>query len=180
MLRSALHRLEQQQVVRDMLADKVECEQRMPQMVQHAHEDHEVEPLPDRAHIVDVELGELDIVIAERFAREPGLREIALVAVDAEHARRAAALHLDRIEAGVAADVEHALARKILRQMRREAAEFRAWIIAEEMVGRGPHAAEVRCCGTTGRALRSAPQDRFAEPSAAGFLLPFIRGSVRA
>ena len=40
----------------DMLADEVEREQRMAQMVEHAHEDHEVELLAERADVVDVEL----------------------------------------------------------------------------------------------------------------------------
>src|SRR5437764_13160011 len=126
-----------------MLADEVEREQRVPQMVEDAHEDHEVEALAQRGDVVDIELGEFDVVEIEHFAREPRLGEIALVAVDTEHPAGAAALHLDRVEAGVATDVEHAFPAEVLRQLRSEAAEFRARIIAEEMVGRGPGPTEV-------------------------------------
>ncbi len=36
-----------------MLADQVEREQRMAQMVEHAHEEHDVEALAERADVVD-------------------------------------------------------------------------------------------------------------------------------
>jgi hypothetical protein len=44
--RSALHRLEDQHVAGDMLVDEVEREQRVAQVVEHAHEDHDVERSP--------------------------------------------------------------------------------------------------------------------------------------
>src|SRR4051812_47139962 len=110
MFRAPLHGLEEQHVPCDMLADEVEGEERVAQMIEHAHEDHEVEGLADRTDVIDVELGELDyIVVAEHLGGEPGLIEIALVAVDAEHAARSAAFHFDRIEAGIAANVENGL-----------------------------------------------------------------------
>jgi hypothetical protein len=123
-----------------MLADQIEREERMAQMVEHAHEDHEVELLADRGHIIDRQVGELDALEPEHLARQPRLGKVALVAVDAEHARRAAPLHLDRIETRVAADVEHALAAQIVRNDMGESLEFEARIIAEEMVGRCRHA----------------------------------------
>src|SRR4051812_25624868 len=107
-----------------MFADEIQREQRMAQMVEHAHEDHEVKPLAQRAYIVHVELREFDVVKAQRFTRQSCLSEITLVTVNAEDAIRAAALHFDRIKAGVAADIENALAVEIIRQMRREATEF--------------------------------------------------------
>src|SRR6185437_9277984 len=143
-LRSSLHRLEQQQVLGDVLADEVEREQRVAEVVKHPHEDHEVELFAERAHVIDVELSELDLsVVAEHLGREPRLREVAFVAVDAEHARGSAPPHLDRIESCVAADVEHALAAEIARETGFEAAELRAGIIAQEMVGRGPYAIQI-------------------------------------
>src|SRR3982751_4682765 len=75
--------------------------------------------------------------------REARLLEIAWVGVDADDARRAAALHLQRVESGVAADVEHGLAGEISRNCVREAAPLHSRIIAEEMVGGGAHATEV-------------------------------------
>ena len=79
-------------------------------MVEHAHEQHDVEPLAQRADVVDRQLPELDLGSAD-LGGEPRLRQIVVVEVDAEHALGAAPLHLDRVEAGVAADVEHGLAR---------------------------------------------------------------------
>ena len=60
---------------------------------------------------------------------------VALVHVDAEHAGRAAPLHLAGVETGVAPDVEHALAGEV-RQGLRETLELKARVIAEIMVGR--------------------------------------------
>src|SRR5690606_16550664 len=56
---------------------------------------------------------------------------------------RAAALHLDRIEARVAPDVEHRLAAQIARDGGLEPPPFEGRVVAEEMVRRGAHAAEV-------------------------------------
>ena len=47
-----------------MFADQIQREQRVTQMVEHAHEHHEVEPLADRAHVIDVELTEFDTLVA--------------------------------------------------------------------------------------------------------------------
>src|SRR3954453_9198896 len=127
-----------------MLTDKVEREQRVPQVVEDPHENHEVELLAERRNVIDVELHEFDVAEIQDFGGKPRLREVALVAVYAQHPARATALHLDRIEARVAADIEHALAAEVARQVRREAAELRARIIAEKMVGRSPGAAEVQ------------------------------------
>ena len=85
-------------------------------------------------------LPELDVVRPD-LGGEACLGQIVLVEVDAEHARRAAPLHLDRVEAAVAADVEHGLAGEVLGQGLGEAAELHVGIIAEEMVRRGPDAA---------------------------------------
>ena len=162
-VRSLLHRLEQQQVAGDMLADQVEREQRVAQVVEHAHEDHEVEPLAERADVIDRELGELDVVEAERLGREPRLREIAVVAVDAEHPRRAAPLHLDRVEARVAADVEHGLAGEVRRHGIGEATELGARIVAEEMVGRGLDAAQIDIVEPGSQRLDPFPQRILAD-----------------
>jgi hypothetical protein len=125
-----------------VLVDEVEGQQRMAQMIEHAHEEHDVEALAQGTDVVDRELAELD-VLARHFGREARLREVALVEIDAEHARGAALLHLDRVEAAVAADVEHGLAREVLRDRVREAAPFDGGVVAEEMVRGGPGAVEV-------------------------------------
>ena len=65
------------------------------------------------------QLPQLD-VDARDLGREPRLGQVALVAVDADDAVGAAALHLDRVKAGVAADVEHRLPAQVLRDGVRE------------------------------------------------------------
>ena len=92
-----------------MLVDQVERQQRMAQVVEHAHEQHEVELLAERADVVDREVAEFDVEAVD-LGGEARLRQIVLVEVDAEHALGAAPLHLHRVEAGVAADIEHRLA----------------------------------------------------------------------
>ena len=66
--------------------------------------------LAERADVVDRELPELDVE-AEHLGGEARLREVILVEIDAEHALGAAPLHLDRVEAAIAADIEHASCR---------------------------------------------------------------------
>jgi hypothetical protein len=44
-----------------VLVDQVERQQRVAQVVEHAHEEHEVEALAERADVVDRELAELDV-----------------------------------------------------------------------------------------------------------------------
>ena len=88
-----------------MLVDEVQREQRVPQVVEHAHEQHDVEALVEPTDLEHRQLAQLDVDAAD-LGGEAGLREVALVAVDAEHALGATALHLDGIEAAVAADVE--------------------------------------------------------------------------
>src|SRR4051812_1928587 len=41
---ATLHRLKNQNVASHMLADKIERQQRVPQVIQHTHEKHDVEP----------------------------------------------------------------------------------------------------------------------------------------
>src|SRR3712207_8323240 len=55
MIGAALHGLEDQQVAGDMFVDQVEREQGMPQMVEHAHEDDDVEPLRSEEHTSELQ-----------------------------------------------------------------------------------------------------------------------------
>ena len=59
--RPAQHRLEHEQVADHVLVQQIEREQRMPQVIEDAHEQHEVEPLAERGHVVDRQLPELDV-----------------------------------------------------------------------------------------------------------------------
>src|SRR5512138_2163897 len=95
-----------------MLADQIERQERVAQMVKDPEEQHEVEALAERADVIDRELRELDIE-ARDLSREARLPEITLVVIDRQHARRAAPLHFQRIEPGIAADIENALAGEV-------------------------------------------------------------------
>src|SRR5205085_2311210 len=55
----------------------------------------------------------------------------------------AALFHLDRIEAGIASDVEHRLAGEVGRHGVGEALPLDVRVVAEEVIGRGLHAGEV-------------------------------------
>src|SRR5438876_11737529 len=56
---------------------------------------------------------------------------------------RAAPLHLDRVEAAVAADIEHGPAAQIGRQRMPETAPFHCRIVAEKMLWSGDYSAEI-------------------------------------
>ena len=71
-----------------MLVDEVERQQRVAQVVEHAHEEHDVEPLAERADVVDRQLPEFDVEPAH-LGGEAGLRQIILVEVDARARARA-------------------------------------------------------------------------------------------
>src|SRR5437016_2313878 len=115
-----------------MIVQQIEREQWMSQVVQHAHEKHDVKPLSQGGNVVDGQLAKLDVDAGD-FRGEPRLGEVPAVGVDADHAVGVAALHLDRVEAGVAADIENGLAAKVPGYGVRKPAPFDRRIVAEEM-----------------------------------------------
>ena len=74
---------------------------------------------------------------------EAGLGEVVLVVVDTEDARGTTALHFHRVEAGVAADVEHRLAAEIGGKAVVKALPLHLGVVAEEVVGRSTDAMQV-------------------------------------
>jgi hypothetical protein len=139
---AALHRLEDEEVVRHGLADEVEGQQRVPQVIEHAHEQDDVEALAQGPDVVDGALSELDVLPCHPGGKAR-LFEVPGVGIEPEHARGPAPLHLDGVEASVATDVQHALAGQVGRQRVAEAAPLHGRIVTEEMVRRGPDALEV-------------------------------------
>jgi hypothetical protein len=125
-----------------VLVDPVEREERVAEVVEDAHEEDDVEALPERRDVVDAHPDELDLGAGD-LGREARLRQVAVVGVDADDARRAAPLHLDRVEAGVAPDVEHGLAPEIGRDRALEAAPFQRGVVPQEMVRRRLHAVQI-------------------------------------
>src|SRR5438477_9116179 len=101
-------------------------------MVKHAKKQHDIETLADRGDVIDGQLGELNVEPGD-LRGKPRLPKIAVVAVNRDHAGGAAALHLERVESAVAADVEHRPAAQIGRDCVREATPFDRRIITEKM-----------------------------------------------
>src|SRR3546814_4187112 len=64
-----------------MLANKIKREQRVTQMVENAHEQHQVEAFAQSRNIVDGHLPKLDIGVVD-LRHQLRLRQIAGIAVD--------------------------------------------------------------------------------------------------
>src|SRR5207248_314319 len=84
---------------------------------------------------VNVQLTELDLRVIH-FRGEAGLGKIARIGIDSDDPPRAPALHLKRIEAGIAADVKHGLAREIRWNSVLEPAPLEGRVVSEKMIGR--------------------------------------------
>src|SRR5690606_15632719 len=114
----------------------------MAQVVKNAHEDDDVEPLAKRAHVIDRELAELDVHLGD-FRRETCLRQIGIIEVEAENAFCAPPLHLDRVETGIAANVENRLSGEVGGYRILEFSPFHMRIVAQKMVRRSGDAVEL-------------------------------------
>src|SRR5690606_24575727 len=86
-----LETLKQQPVADHMLIQKIERKQRVAQVVEHAHEDHQIESLRQPPDLVDRHLGKLDIH-AGPVGREFRLAQVAGIAVDSDYPSGVAAL----------------------------------------------------------------------------------------
>lgn len=139
-----------------MLVDQIERQQGMAQMVEHPEKKHEVESLAEESDIVDRELPELDLLAAD-FGGEARLGQIVRVGVDADDARGPATLHLDAVEARVAADVENRSSRQVRGNRVAKALPFDSRVIAEKMAGGGGHAAQVDVLKPLPERFDSAP-----------------------
>src|SRR5690606_17925260 len=133
---------EDQQIAHHVLADEVQRQQRVAQVIEDAHEQHDVEPLAQARNVVDRKAAQLD-VHATHLRSETRLREAILVEIDGDHASRAATLHFDGVEAAAAPDVEYATAGDAIADGGSEARPFDRGIIAERMVRRGLYAIEI-------------------------------------
>src|SRR4051812_29008805 len=115
-----------------MLVNEIERQERMAQVVKNAHEEHHIKPLVEASNIEDGELSKLDVMSCH-LRGKARLSQIHIIKIDPDDPAGAALLHLDGIEASVAADIEHRLAGQILWNCVGEALPFDGGIIAEEM-----------------------------------------------
>src|SRR6185503_17898126 len=115
-----------------MLVDQVEGEQRVTQVVEDAHEDHEIKFFVEGSDLPHGHAAELDVQVGY-LRGEASLREVVFIGIDAEYALGATALHFERIEPAIAADVEDGLSGKVLRQRIGEALVFDLRVVTEEV-----------------------------------------------
>src|SRR5207245_1666028 len=134
---AALHRLEDQTPAdeRGHLFQRI---QRVPQVVENAQEEYIVELVvaDDAVDVVDVALDQLHVQV-QLLARETRLVQVDRVVVDAQYPRGAAPLELERVEAAVAADVQHCPAAEVVGYGVLEELPEIGGKIAQRMIGRG-------------------------------------------
>src|SRR4051812_47212089 len=102
----------------------------MPQVVEHAHEQDQIELFTEFSHPIHVKFTEFNICLCD-LSRESGLRQISGIGVDTHYARSAAPFHFERVEPPVAANVEHGLATQIGRNRVSEGTPLTRGIIPE-------------------------------------------------
>src|SRR5690606_19066655 len=85
---------------------QVQSELRVPQVIEHTHEEHEIEAALERGEVIDARLKQIDprgdVELADR---PPGLREKMRIHVDADD-MCAPSGEFDGVEACVAPDIE--------------------------------------------------------------------------
>src|SRR5690242_21909551 len=111
-------------------------------MIDDTEKEYDIEPFAERSYVIDRHLGELDLD-ADRLCSEPRLAQIIGVEIDRENASGTSQFHLNRIEAGVATNVENGFAGEIGCDRVRKTPPFHRRVITEKMVGGGHHPAEI-------------------------------------
>src|SRR3954453_697815 len=125
-------------------------------MIEDAHEQHPIEFLLEFGDFIDRQIAKLDLETGD-ICRKAGLSQVNVIGIDPKYSFGATALHFDRVEPGVAADIEHAHPGQIVRYSVGEASPFDHRIIAQEMIGGRLHFAEMQvvkpCAERTSAAL---------------------------
>src|SRR3954452_4505396 len=75
---AALHALENHHVAHDRVVQDVEGEQRMAEVVEHAHENDDIELLAEFADVVHIHFPELDVAVADHARGKAALLEVNL------------------------------------------------------------------------------------------------------
>lgn len=131
---AALEALEQEPVPNHMLEQEIERQKRVAQVIEHAHENDEIELLLQPPHLIDRHLMELDVE-ARVFGCEACLAQIMRIGIDADDPACIAPLHFQRVEAGIAADIENAAALEVIGDDMPEALPLEPRIVAKEVIG---------------------------------------------
>jgi hypothetical protein len=124
------------------LDNAVQGVQRIAEVIEDAHEEHVIEFAGNDVGLIDRHLEKLDVQL-QRGGGKAGLAQVAVVEIDSDHTGGVALFHLDGIKTGVTSQVEHRRAGKILGQGGAQVLPLYVGIIAQEMLWRRPHAAQV-------------------------------------
>src|SRR5512140_1447926 len=112
----------------------VESKKWVPQVIENAHEDDEVELPLDFSDFVDGTPLKLDLE-AQGSRCVAALVQVTLIHIDPEHPVRTAALHLNGVETAIAPNIENRSTGQIFRDGALYVFPLHAREVAEEMVG---------------------------------------------
>lgn len=128
---------------RGFLHGKVEAEERITEVIKHAHEDHVVKLPVDGIKFVDGTPAEFDIEV-QGVGREARLIEIPIINIDPKYVFGPAAFHLDGIEASIAANIENRLACERSRDLAANLLPFDVWKISQKVIRSCVHPVKVQ------------------------------------
>ena len=165
----------------DVLVDQIERQQRMAQVVEHADEQHEVEPFARARRRRTPTACANSMSSPSHLGGEARLRQIVLVEIDARpRAPRRAASSPSRRSRRCSRCRARSCPARSAGIASREAPPFHAGIVAEEMFGRGLHAAQVDVVEPRARARARARGCRSSVQSGSALRRPHAAGGRRA
>src|SRR4051812_32268426 len=118
---------------------QIQRQQWMTKVIEHSHEQDDVEFLPQRRDIVNIELLELNVHSA-RLGGKTGLLQISEIGIDANNPGGAPLLHLYGVEASVAANIKNGLAAQVARNALLKHSPLNRRIVAQKMIRSRLHA----------------------------------------
>ena len=113
--------------------------ERITQMIEDPHEEDIIEPAGNSIDIINRAFVELDLQL-QHLRGKLGLAEITVVHIHRQHPARAPLFQFERVEASIAAQVEHRGPRHIFRKDLGHILPFHFRKIAKEMSGGGLNA----------------------------------------
>ncbi len=138
---SAKKTLKHKPISGHVIAEKIQGQQRMPEVVQNSHEEDDIKGSSQLRDVINGHALPGDVYFFD-FRRKPGLRQITGILINPEHRCGAELAALYGVEAGIAADIEHRPAADI-RKVGLQVAPLHPGIVAEKMVRGGADATEL-------------------------------------
>src|SRR5215211_5386653 len=125
-----------------MLMQEIQGEQRVAQVVQHAHEQHEIKLFVQFSNAIDGKVSKLDLR-STHVRGKTCLGQVLLIGVDRNYTIRAALLHLNRVKARIAADIQYRFPAQIFRDSRCKPLPLDLRVVSEEMIRRSFYASQI-------------------------------------